>query len=332
MAALRFLGYHRMGDIPNVVVDGSPTASTRLTLSHWPGSPTPTEVLDDLSAQIAFHALDRPELLEGIEVVSNNHFDQDGLMSAYALLEPHAATARRRQVIDVASAGDFATFHDRDSMRIAMALAAHDDPDRSPLGPAAFGQGYEELCATLYEELLPRCTEMIDHPDRLRALWADEDAHLTESLAALDSGEVRLHEDPALDLAVCEVPAWWAERAATRFTVARTAALHPAALPNRTDCMRLLVSHDGLHRVECRYETWVMYRSRPLMPRPDLRPLAEHLDQVEGRATWHAGPPGGLTPVLEPRQGTSLTFAEFTAELRTYLATAPAAWDPLAGR
>ncbi|MFM2078255.1 MAG: hypothetical protein RJA49_2145, partial [Actinomycetota bacterium] len=152
MTRLRFLGYHRMGDIPNVVVDGSPTASTRLTLSHWPGSPTPDDVLDDLSAQIAFHALDRPRLLDGIEVVSNNHFDQDGLMSAYALLEPTAAQARRAAVIDVASAGDFATFRDRDAMRIAMALAAHDDPDRSPLGADVFAHGYEEQCAALYEE------------------------------------------------------------------------------------------------------------------------------------------------------------------------------------
>jgi hypothetical protein len=75
-----------------------------------------------------------------------------------------------------------------------------------------------------------------------------------------------------------------------------------------------------------------MYRSRPLIPRPDLRPLAEHLDHVEGRATWHADPPGSLTPVLEPRDGTSLTLPEFTAELRTYLSTAAPAWDPLAGR
>ena len=31
------------------------------------------------------------------------------------------------------------------------------------------------------------------------------------------------------------------------------------------------------HRLECRYETWVMYRSRPLAPRPDLRELARRL-------------------------------------------------------
>jgi len=64
---LRFVGYHRLADTPNVVVDGSPTASTVLTLSHWPGSPTPEHLLDDLSAQIAFRALAEPSLFDGID-------------------------------------------------------------------------------------------------------------------------------------------------------------------------------------------------------------------------------------------------------------------------
>ncbi len=330
MPALRFVAYDHLGVIPNVVVDGSPTASTRLTLSHWPGSPTPVDLLDDLSAQIAFHALDRPALLDGIEAVSNNHFDQDGLMSAYALLEPEAATARRDLVIDVASAGDFATFRDRTAMRIAMAIAAFDDPRRSPLPAAVFEDGYEAQCAALYEALLPRCTELLDDPESVRSLWEDEDAHLTDSLDAIDLGTVSLREEPDLDLAVCVVPDAWAQRAATRFTIARSGALHPAALPNRTTCMRLLVSHGGEHRLECRYETWVMYRSRALAPRPDLRPLAARLDELEGRATWHADGPGGLTPALAPQHGTDLPFEQFADEVRRFLATAAPAWDPFA--
>lgn len=332
MPSLRFVPYEQLGDTPNVVVDGSPTASTRLTLSHWPGSPTPVDLLDDLSAQIAFRALERPTLLEGIEAVSNNHFDQDGLMSAYALLDPDAALARRDLVIDVAAAGDFATFHDRTAMRLAMAIAAYDDPRRSPLPSEVFDGGYEAQCAALYEALLPRCTAMLDDPESVRSLWDDEDAHLTASLDAVDHGTVRLHEEPELDLAVCIVPDSWAERAATRFTIPRSGALHPATLPNRTSCMRLLTSHAGEHRLECRYETWVMYRSRLLTPRPDLRLLAARLDAVEGRTTWRADAPGALTPALSPQHGTDLSFEQFTDEVRRFLATAEPAWDPVTPR
>ncbi len=330
MGTLRFHPYHRLGDIPNVVVDGSPTESTRLTLSHWPGSPTPVNLLDDLSAQIAFHALDHPELFDGIEAVSNNHFDQDGLMSAFALLQPDEAIARRAQVIDVASAGDFASFIDRDSMRIAIAIAAHDLPDRSPLPADTFVGGYPEQCAAVYEAMLPRCVELLDHPDRFRSLWETEDAHLTESLDAIDRGVVRVHEEPELDLVVCEVPDEWATRSATRFTVHQQAALHPAALPNRTECMRMLVSHGGHHRLECRYETWVMYQSRVLQQRPDLRLLSAHLHQLEPGAGWRADAPGGLTPAMEATVGTGLSLDGFLAEVRSFLATAAYGADPQA--
>ena len=101
MRPLRYMRYEELAGTPNVVVDGSSGPDTRLVLSHWPGSPTPDFVRDDLSAQIALRALDHPELFDGIEAVSNNHFDQDGLMSVYALTEPDGATARRDRVIDV---------------------------------------------------------------------------------------------------------------------------------------------------------------------------------------------------------------------------------------
>jgi hypothetical protein len=92
--------------------------------------------------------------------------------------------------------------------------------------------------------------------------------------------------------------------------------------------MRVVTSHAGEHRLECRYETWVMFTSRPLMPRPDLRPLATRLDDLEGRATWRADAPDALTPGLRPEHGTTLTLPAFLDELRAYLRTAPPAWDP----
>ena len=56
------LAYRPYGEVsaePNVVVDGTATGRTTLTLSHWPGSPpVPADVQADLSAQMAFRYLD----------------------------------------------------------------------------------------------------------------------------------------------------------------------------------------------------------------------------------------------------------------------------------
>ena len=328
---MRFVPYHQLEGQPHVVVDGGPTEGTCLTLSHWPGSPTPVDLLDDLSAQIAFRALDRPGLLDGIEIVSNNHFDQDGLVSADALIDPAAAGARRERAIDVARAGDFATFVDRDSMRLAFALAAWADGERSPLDPAIFAGEYDDECGRLYQEILPRMSELLDAPDALRPWWETEDAHLTESLEAIDSGVVTVDERPDVDLAVVTVPEAWAERMTTRFTINRSEAVHPAAINARTDRLRIATVRGERYRVECRYETWVVFRSRPVMGRPDLRPLAARLQDVEiGTAVWHADAPGALTPALTVTAGASaIEPSQFVAEVTGYLAGARSAWDPI---
>ncbi len=46
---MRFVAYHRLEGEPNVIVDGSPTAGTVLTVTHWPGYPPPAPVADDLT-------------------------------------------------------------------------------------------------------------------------------------------------------------------------------------------------------------------------------------------------------------------------------------------
>jgi hypothetical protein len=325
---LPFVAFTDLDGIANVVVDGAAGPGTRLVLSHWPGSATPEDVRDDLSAQIALRALARPELFGGVDAVSNNHFDQDGLMSAYALVDPDGARARRDQVIDVARAGDFGWYEDRASARLAMAIAVMTDPDASPLDPAVFAA--DDVTGALYRECLARLPEMLDDVDATRALWEDEDDHLTSSEAAIAGGTVSITEHPQIDLAVVLVPDAWASRSAHRFTVPWSGAVHPMAVNGATTCLRVLTLHGARARLECRYETWVQLVSRPVLPRPDLRDLATVLDDVEGDARWQADPPGALTPVLSLRDESESTLSphRLVGEIATWLADAPAAWDP----
>jgi hypothetical protein len=332
---LRFVPYDDLGATPNVVVDGAAAPSTRLTLSHWPGSPTPVEVRADLSAQSAFLALDRPDLFDGIDVVSNNHFDQDGLTSVYALVDPSAAVARRDLVIDVARAGDFGGFASRDAARLAIAIAAFEDPRTSPLDATLLDAPYPQTVAVLYEELLPRLTEWLDRPECVRALWEDEDAHLGESMDAIARGVVTIEEVPELDLAIVTVPDDWSARATHRFTQEWSEAVHPMAVNRATDRLRILLVQDHRFRLELRYESWVMFVSHPVLARPDLAPLAGSLTALEpGAAVWEADPPGALTPQLRLRAGDASALApeQVRARIERFLATAPGAWDPFAPR
>lgn len=331
---LRYQRYEATETVPNVVVDGSPNAATVLTLSHWPGLPTPLgnahDLAADLSAQMAFRYVDSAASLHGsAQVVTNNHFDQDGLVSMYAMSRPSDALVRRSLLEDVAAAGDFATYRDRRAARLSMLIAAYADPECSPLAPLPTDQGVRvEL---LYSELLERLPDLIDHLDDHRGLWQDEDRQLAAAESALARGDVTIEEHAEVDLAVATMSDSVAPTSGHRFAFRRFEGLHPMALHNATDRFAILLVHGRHYRFTYRYETWVQYQSRRPRPRVDLAPLAAELTSREtGSTTWQADPVGELTPQLRPVDDgeSSIAATNLIPLLLHHLAEAPPAWDP----
>lgn len=330
MQPLRYLPYEQTSTMPNVVVDGSPNPSTVLTLSHWPGQPVAPRYRADLSAQMAFRFLDDPRAGDlGARFVTNNHFDQDGLVGVFALCAPVEAMARRELLEDVASAGDFATCRDRRAARASMIIDALADPGRTPLRDLPVDQA--ERCAYLYREGLDRLVDLVEHPELHEEIWAREDRHLTESEDAIRSGAVTIEEHPGLDLAVVSVPDGLRGLAGHRFVGRRFEHVHPIALHGATERTALLVAHGERYRFTYRYETWVQFRSRPVRTRVALEPLAQRLtDREAGGAVWSADRVGDLSPSLAPGGGAPSTLAlpEVVAHVVEHLETAPPAWLP----
>src|ERR1700679_1499618 len=137
---MKFVPYHKLDGISNIIVDGPATGGTILTLSHWPKTPTPPALKADLSAGIVFNYLDQPDHHVETDAVSNNHFDEDGLVGLWTMLNPEKALERRAAILDVAGAGDFGTYKDRDSARISFVISAWTQPDSSPLSHSVFQQ------------------------------------------------------------------------------------------------------------------------------------------------------------------------------------------------
>ena len=333
---LRSLQYEPYDDVvgaANVVVDGSANAGTVLTISHWPGTPAPPGCEADTSAQMAFLYLGRGADLHGeASVVTNNHFDQDGLVGMYALVNPEDALARRAQLEDLAAAGDFATYTDRSSARLSAAVAALADPARSPL--RGLPNDDADLCAVLYRTALELLPGWLKDPDGCRDLWADEDAELEAGLAAVASGAVTIDERRELDLAIVMLPST-TRSSGHRFVGRRFTGIHPMALHGTTDRTTILtIDPAGRHQMTCRYEGWVQYRSRTIRPRVDLRPLADVLTSAEpDGAVWQASPPSDLTPQLQTKAAgpsSAIDVPTILAAAQDHLRQAPAAWHPYA--
>lgn len=314
---MRYVPWDELKGRPNIVVDGYPADGTLITLSHWRGSGSPEEIADDLSTQIAFRYLDRPDLKVDADLVSNNHFDEDGLAGIYAILHPSEALARRERIIEVASAGDFGVFADRDAARIAFALMTMADEDRSNLGADLFKKPYPQQSAALYEEGLARLPEMLEHPDRFEGLWQLEDAWFERDDERARSGAITIEERPEIDLAIARLPDDGDAPFETEFALLGA---HQAAIHNRTPLNRVAIIRGDRYAVRYRYETWVRYVSRPTMPRIDLSPLAEELNAQEtSDGRWEFDGNDDLTPWLRSNAGSSLAPDVFLAAVDGFL-------------
>jgi len=329
---LRFAPFDESVAAPNVVVDGSSNPETVLVLSHWPGVPAPPACAADSSTQMAFRYLDRgADLHAGAELVTNNHFDQDGLAGVYALTVPEDALRRRELVEGLAHAGDFAVCQDLCAARLSMAVAALADPERSPLGALPDDDGAR--CEALYRSGLELLPGWLADPESCRSLWEEEDGQLQAGLAAVASGSVGIVEDPELDLAIVTLPV--GRRSSGHRFVHRTFhGVHPIALHAVAEQTTLLTidPDGGRHHLTCRYEGWVQFRSRPIRPRVDLRPLALRLDDLEtAGARWKATGPDDLTPELftaAEGPASSLAPPDLVGAVTEHLRLAPPAWDP----
>lgn len=333
LTPLRFAPYDELDGRANVIVDGSAADGTVLCLSHWPGTPTPPAFQADLSAQITFRYLRDPTHHGDATLVSNNHFDQDGLVSVVALTDPATALAHEELLTDVAAAGDFGTYRFRDAARTSMVIAAYADPERSPMADQI--AAVDDPTGLQYQAMAPRLLEIALDPAPYEELWHEEDASLTASERCV-ADEVAIDEVPELDLAVLDVPPDAPATGGHRFGGGRwSAGLHPMAINNATERTALLIRRGRNYELVYRYETWVQLRSRPVRRRVDLTPLAARLDELEtGGATWTVANPAGLLGGVAIAGGGESTIEpdRFQGLVEEALATAPVAWDPNVAR
>ncbi len=113
-----------------------------------------------------------------------------------------------------------------------------------------------------YVDLLPRFLDVVDHVDRFREVWADEDAHITETERAIETGTIRIDAQDDLDLAIVTVPAAWAERTVHQFTTTRSEPTHPMAINNAINAYAVITVGARAPALQYRYETWVHLVSR----------------------------------------------------------------------
>src|ERR1700681_1062755 len=127
---MRFQYYtNSLADVPKLSIDG--TVGNAIHFSHWKGNETPKSVKADTSTEIALNlvgAPNRDELTQGIDLVTNNHFDTDGVLSVWTVLTGEPALELRGKLIAAAEAGDFSELSTDDGVRASIVIQGSDSP------------------------------------------------------------------------------------------------------------------------------------------------------------------------------------------------------------
>ncbi len=276
----------RLDGVPHAMVDALRSESTVLELSHWPGNRTPARYKADVSTQIVMSLLASDEcaqVLAGVEAVSCDHFDVDGLLSVWAMTAPQVALGQRRHVESVALVGDFDVYRGEAAVKSCLALEAAAD---AVAGSAAFRGAPDTTTESeiLFSRVLQVAADCLTEPERWRESWWREWEHVLFSLRYLDDHPDAIEELPHVDLAVVRSPVY----------------LHQYAVNARTDLLHVAESTaDSRHRLRFRYESFVDLQSRAAGPRIRGDVLAGELNELDPGGTWLCDPPDSATPCLQ---------------------------------
>jgi hypothetical protein len=285
---MRFEYYHAgLDPEPKLSVDG--IVSSAIHFSHWRGNQTPAAVKADTSTEIALNLVgspDRDQLTRGIQLITNNHFDTDGLLSVWTVLSGRRALELREKLIAAAEAGDFSHFSTEEGIRASIAIqgsasVAPDEEVGSPLANWIAGRPVVEA-AHAYELVLPQVEHVLSHTGEFEPLWRKEWESIERALESFAHGESRVDEHHDVALSVITLTPNIFSRAGfdpTRHVAPFTAIsrcahghLFLVAAPTR----------DGwTYRIDYPYYSWAETVRRHSIARRDFTAMVERLNAME---------------------------------------------------
>ena len=285
---MRFEFYHAgLDDTPKLSVDG--TVPNSLHFSHWQGNETPAALKADTSTEIALNLVgspDREELTRGIELVTNNHFDTDGVLSVWTVLTGARAADLRDELVAAAENGDFSVYTNENAVRANIVIQGSEQPDPnehtiSPLAGYLAGEAVTDE-ARAYDLVLPEVERLLTRTDDYEPLWRDGWQRIADALESFARGASRVEEQADIRLSVVTLaPALFGPAG---FDPARHAAPYTAITRHAKGALYLIAIPTGggwAYRIDYPYYSWAETVVRPRIERRDFAPLVARLDEVE---------------------------------------------------
>jgi hypothetical protein len=290
---MRFEYYtEAIAGVPKISVDG--TVDNAIHFSHWKGNETPASVKADTSTETVLNVVAAPnpkELTRSIDLVTNNHFDTDGLLSVWTMLTGERALGLRDRLIAAAEAGDFCEFSSEDGVRASIVIQGSDSPtdnSGSPLAQQIAGEPIKDEAQT-YLLVLPHVERVITHPNQFEQLWHDSWKKIETALDSFAKGASRVEEvnDAKLSVVTLAPEIFGPEGFDPRqHTAPFTAISHHVR--GQLFLIATPLNNGWAYRIDYPYYSWAETVVRPPIVRRDLSDLMKQLNDLEknSSARW----------------------------------------------
>jgi hypothetical protein len=275
-----------IADLPKLSVDG--TVGNAIHFSHWKGNETPASVKADTSTEIALNlvaAPNRDELTGGIDLLTNNHFDTDGVLSVWTVLTGERALGLHDKLIAAAEAGDFSEFSTEEGVRASIVIQGSDSPlsadAGSPLARELSGAPVNDD-ARAYELVLPHVERVLTQTDEYESLWRKEWDRIALALDSFAKGVSRVVEDGEAKLSLVTLaPEIFSS---SGFKPTRHGAPFTAISKNARGELFLIATpldRGWAYRIDYPFYSWAETIVRPSIARRDLSSVIAQLNELE---------------------------------------------------
>jgi hypothetical protein len=292
---MRFEFYtEALADVPKLSVDG--TVDNSIHFSHWEGNRTPPELKADTSTEIALNLVASPnkiELTQGIELVTNNHFDTDGVLSVWTTLTGERAVAYRDLLIAAAEAGDFSEHSSDDGVRVSIAIQGSDqatpnNDDGSPLAGLLAGEAVDDD-ARAYDLVLPEVERLLTNINDYEPLWREGWERVAAAIESFHRGKSRVAEYGDSKISLITLAPELFE--GSGFSPTRHSAPYTAIskfAKGELFVIAIPTSSGSFYRIDYPYYSWAETVVRPHIPRRDFTSALQLLNdkEVDRNARW----------------------------------------------
>ena len=285
---MRFEFYtEALANIPKLSVDG--TVDNSIHFSHWEGNTTAPELKADTSTEIALNLVASPNrtaLTNDIELVTNNHFDTDGTLSVWTVLNGERALAYRDLLVSAAEAGDFSEYSSDDGVRVSIAIQGSDqaspnNDDGSPLARLLAGEEVDDD-ARAYELVLPEVERLLTNINDYESLWREGWERVVAAIESFERGESKVTEYSDFMISLITLAPELFSGAG--FSPTRHAAPYTAISKYAHGELFLIAIPAGsgwFYRLDYPYYSWAETVVRPRIAHRDLRSALQLLNDKE---------------------------------------------------